>query len=54
VYQYRRYLGYAFLFFTLFTLIGLLSGIYDKDFAKVILGEEYVNRPLKTLRQEMR
>jgi uncharacterized membrane protein SpoIIM required for sporulation len=50
VYQYRRYLGYAFLFFTLFTLIGLLSGIYDKDFAKVILGEEYVNQTIENIK----
>ncbi|MFY7844621.1 stage II sporulation protein M [Chryseobacterium gambrini] len=52
VYQYRRYLGYAFLFFTLFTLIGLLSGIYDKDFAKVILGEEYVNQTIENIKAE--
>jgi len=50
VYQYRRYLGYAFLFFTLFTLIGLLSGIYDKDFAKVILGKEYVNQTIENIK----
>lgn len=50
VYHYRRYLGYAFLFFTLFTLIGLLSGIYDKDFAKVILGEEYVNQTIENIK----
>ncbi|OVE59214.1 stage II sporulation protein M [Chryseobacterium mucoviscidosis] len=50
MYQYRRYLGYAFLFFTLFTLIGLLSGIYDKDFAKVILGEEYVNQTIENIK----
>lgn len=51
VYQYRRYLGYAFLFFTLFTLIGLLSAVYDKDFAKIILGEDYVNQTIENIKK---
>ncbi len=51
VYRYRRYLGYAFLFFTLFTLIGILSAIYDKDFANIILGEGYVNQTIENIKK---
>lgn len=51
VYQYRRYLVYAFLFFILFTLIGVLSAIYDKDFAKIILGESYVNETIENIKE---
>ncbi|WP_299180525.1 stage II sporulation protein M [uncultured Chryseobacterium sp.] len=51
VYQYRRYLMYAFSFFVLFTLMGVLSGIYDKDFAKIILGESYVNTTIENIKE---
>lgn len=52
VYQYRRYLGYAFLFFTLFTLIGVLSAIYEKDFLAVTIpnGEAYVNETIENIK----
>ena len=49
IYNYRRYLFYAFSFFILFTLIGFISGFYDKDFAKIILGEEYVNKTIENI-----
>lgn len=52
VYNYRRFLSYAFLFFFLFVLIGVVSTFYDKDFPKLILGEDYVNRTLENIRQE--
>ena len=51
VYQYRRYLLYAFSFFVLFTLMGVLSGIYDKDFATIILGENYVNTTIENIKE---
>lgn len=51
VYQYRRYLMYAFLFFILFTSIGVLSGIYDKGFANIILGEGYVNETIENIKK---
>ncbi|ASK31707.1 hypothetical protein CEY12_17000 [Chryseobacterium sp. T16E-39] len=51
VYQYRRYLTYAFLFFALFTAIGVLSAIYDKDFVKIILGESYVNETIENIKK---
>lgn len=49
VFQYRRYLFYAFGFFILFTLIGVISAYYDKEFVKIILGEEYVNKTIKNI-----
>ncbi|MEN4761478.1 stage II sporulation protein M [Chryseobacterium sp. C39-AII1] len=51
VYEYRRYLLYAFLFFILFTSIGVLSGIYDKGFANIILGEGYVNDTIDNIKK---
>ncbi|MFP3832121.1 stage II sporulation protein M [Chryseobacterium sp. SIMBA_028] len=50
VYQYKRYLLYAFLFFILFTSIGVLSAIYDKDFVNIILGESYVNETIENIK----
>ena len=49
VFQYRRYLFYAFGFFILFTLIGFVSAYYDKDFVKIILGEGYVNMTISNI-----
>lgn len=51
VYQYRRYLLYAFIFFILFTSIGVLSAIYDKDFTNIILGEGYVNETIENIKK---
>ncbi|MCS3530936.1 stage II sporulation protein M [Chryseobacterium sp. JUb7] len=51
VFEYRRFLMYAFLFFILFTSIGVLSAIYDKDFANVILGESYVNETIENIKK---
>jgi len=50
MYQYRRYLMYAFLFFILFTSIGVLSAIYDKGFVNIILGEGYVNETVENIK----
>ncbi|UKB84477.1 stage II sporulation protein M [Chryseobacterium sp. MEBOG06] len=53
VYQYRRYLAYAFLFFILFTSIGVLSAIYDKGFLAVAIpnGESYVNETIENIKK---
>jgi hypothetical protein len=51
VYQYRRYLYYAFVFFILFVGIGVISSVYDKDFATLILGEGYVNQTLENIKK---
>jgi hypothetical protein len=40
--------------FYFFTSIGVLSAIYDKDFANIILGEEYVNETIENIKKEMR
>ncbi len=52
VYEYRRYLYYAFGFFIIFTLIGFISSYYDKDFVKVILGEGYVNMTIENIKND--
>ncbi|MGO4707906.1 stage II sporulation protein M [Chryseobacterium sp. 2TAF14] len=51
VYENRRYLIYSFLFFIFFMLIGVLSAIYDKDFANLILSESYVNMTLENIKE---
>ncbi len=51
VYQYRRFLWYAFGFFILFCAIGLVSAMFDKDFAKLILGEDYINQTLENIKK---
>lgn len=51
MYQYRRYLLYAFVFFFLFTAIGVISAHYDKDFVRLILGDDYVNSTLENIKK---
>jgi len=41
--QYRRQLLYSFIFFITFFLIGVLSSKYDRNFIRLILGDDYVN-----------
>lgn len=51
MYQYRRYLLYAFSFFIIFTIIGAISAHYDKDFVNLILGENYVNMTIENIKK---
>lgn len=51
MYHYRRYLLYAFVFFFLFTAIGVISAHYDKDFVRLILGDDYVNSTLENIKK---
>ena len=51
VYQYRRYMLYAFVFFILFTAIGFISTFYDKDFPRSLLGDEYVNMTIENIKK---
>ncbi|MBQ0152275.1 MAG: stage II sporulation protein M [Chryseobacterium sp.] len=51
VYQYKRYLLYSFLFFILFTSIGVISAIYDKEFVNIILGDSYVNTTIENIKE---
>ena len=43
VYEYRRYVLYAFLIFGLFLSIGVLSSAQDENFVRLILSDGYVN-----------
>ncbi|KGO82042.1 stage II sporulation protein M [Flavobacterium beibuense] len=49
VYQYRRYVLYAFILFTVFTAIGVISAINDTTFARLIMGDYYVNMTLENI-----
>ncbi|MGQ2982690.1 stage II sporulation protein M [Flavobacterium sp.] len=49
VYQNRRYVLYAFLFFFTFTAIGVISAVHDESFPRLILGDDYVNQTLENI-----
>lgn len=51
VYQNRKMLLFSFIIFSFFTLIGLLSSIYDLNFVRQILGDEYVNMSLENIKK---
>ncbi|WP_289665847.1 stage II sporulation protein M [Flavobacterium panacagri] len=51
VYEYRRYLVYAFALFFVTVSIGVLSARYDPDFVRLILGDEYVNMTLENIKK---
>ncbi|MDP5200128.1 stage II sporulation protein M [Flavobacterium sp. DG2-3] len=51
VYEYRRYLVYAFALFFVTVSIGVLSARYDRDFVRLILGDEYVNMTLANIKK---
>ncbi len=50
MWQYRRYLLYAFTFFGIFVLIGALSAANDDTFIRLILGDSYVNTTLENIK----
>lgn len=49
VYQYRRFVGYAFAFFAVFVFIGVISSQHDDTFVRLILGDYYVNMTLENI-----
>ncbi len=49
MYEYRKYLLFAFLIFGLSVGIGLISSIYDDDFVRLILGNGYVDMTLENI-----
>ena len=51
VYQYRRYLVYAFVLFFACTAIGVISAKYDTDFVRLIMGDDYVNMTLENIEE---
>ncbi|MEO9569906.1 MAG: stage II sporulation protein M [Polaribacter sp.] len=48
-YQYRKYIYLSFIVFFAFFLIGLLSTFNDANFARQILGNNYVNETLENI-----
>lgn len=50
VYEYRRYMYYAFIFFFVFVSIGVVSALNDNDFVRLILGDDYVNTTIKNIK----
>ena len=51
VYDYKRYLLYAFLLFFTTVAIGVISAIYDADFVRLILSDGYVNQTLQNIKE---
>lgn len=51
VFNNRKSLLFALLIFTFFTLVGILSSIYDMDFTSQILGDSYVNMSLENIKK---
>lgn len=49
MYQYRKFVYIAFMIFTLFTAIGVISAANDGEFVRSILGDEYVNMTLENI-----
>lgn len=50
IFQYKRYLGYAFILFFCCVIIGVISAKYDQDFVRLILGDNYVNMTLENIK----
>lgn len=51
IYNYRRYVLYAFILFFAFTAIGVVSAANDVTFVRLILGDEYVNMTLENIQK---
>jgi uncharacterized membrane protein SpoIIM required for sporulation len=51
VYDYRRYILYAFIVFGLLTFIGAVSAHNDASFVRLILGDSYVNMTLENIKE---
>ncbi len=51
VFEYKRYLLYAFILFFATVAIGVVSAIYDVDFVRLILGDGYVNLTLENIKK---
>jgi uncharacterized membrane protein SpoIIM required for sporulation len=50
VYQYKRYVLYAFILFFATLAIGVVSARYDMDFIRLMMGDEYVNLTLDNIK----
>lgn len=50
VYEYRKYVYYAFSLFFVAVSIGVFSARYDSTFVRLILGDDYVNTTLENIK----
>jgi uncharacterized membrane protein SpoIIM required for sporulation len=51
LYEYKRYLLYAFALFFMTVAIGVVSAKYDTNFVRLILGDQYVNMTLQNIKE---
>ena len=51
LYEYRRYLLYAFILFFVTVAMGVVSARYDQNFVRLILGDNYVNMTLDNIKK---
>lgn len=51
LYEYRRYLLYAFILFFVTVAMGVVSARYDQNFVRLILGDNYVNMTLDSIKK---
>jgi uncharacterized membrane protein SpoIIM required for sporulation len=51
VYDYKRYLIYAFVLFFATVAMGVVSARYDENFVRLILGDSYVNMTLENIKK---
>ena len=51
VYQYRRYVLYAFILFFMAVGIGVVSARYDDAFVRMVMGDAYVNMTLENIQK---
>ncbi|MEC4114696.1 stage II sporulation protein M [Myroides pelagicus] len=52
IYEYRNYLKFAVLAFTILTAIGVISTHYDMNFTRTVLGDSYVNMTLDNIKND--
>jgi uncharacterized membrane protein SpoIIM required for sporulation len=50
IYDYKRYLVYAFVLFFATVAFGAISAKYDTNFVRIILGDAYVNQTLENIK----
>lgn len=51
LYDYKRYLLYAFVLFFATVAMGVISARYDQNFVRLILGDDYVNMSLENIKK---
>jgi uncharacterized membrane protein SpoIIM required for sporulation len=51
LYDYKRYLLYAFVLFFATVAMGVISARYDQNFVRLILGDDYVNMTLENIKK---